>query len=274
MKITTQSILIALTFLILGARVAAAPLPRVMVLVEEKNLGTYSVSEAERVITQALLDQGIEVVDADFVKSSVNRDKLLHAATGGPNAAAAMGLKFGAEIVIVGEALAKGSATKIRNSEMRSYSATISLKAIKTDTSQIITTISKSVARMHVDDITGGTNALRDVSQLAMDELYPKLMGRYGYSSSKGSAVRILVSNINQLWQLAAIKDLLKQNRGISDVVQRSYVTGVAEFDVFWRGSSDRLAEEITLANPGFFKLRVLGITQAKLDVQLVNVNQ
>ena len=261
------------TLLICISNVASSePLPRVMLIVNEKNLGTYSVSEAERTITQALLDKGVEVVDADMVRSSVNRDKLVHAATGGPAAAAAMGLKFGAEVVVIGEVLAKGSAQKLKNSDMRSYNATVSLKAIRTDTSSILTTSMKSLARMHVDDVAGGTIAIRDATELVLKEFIPKLFGSYGSVSDSGKPIRLLVSNINQIWQLAAIKDLLRSQKGVSDVVQRSYVTGVAEFDVHWGGSTGVLAEELTLAEPQAFRLKVLGISQHKLDVQLVSV--
>jgi len=252
----------------------AALSPRVMVLVEEKNLGTYSISEAERVITQTLLDKGIEVVDADFVKSSTTRDKLLHAATGGPNAAAAMGLRFGAEIVIVGEALAKGSATKVKNSEMRSYNGTITLKAIKSDSAQVLTTSFKTAARMHVDDIAGGNAAIQQATTNALEEFIPALLGRYAPNSANGDKVRLLVSNVDQLWQLSVIKDTLRKQGQASDVVQRSYVSGVAEFDLMWRGNTDTLAEELTLANPNYFKLRVLAMSPGKLDLQLVKIRQ
>lgn len=261
-----------LCLLITSFAIMAAPAPRVMVLVEEKNLGTYSISEAERLITQTLLDRGIEVVDADFIKSSVTRDKLLHAATGGPNAAAAMGLRFGAEIVIVGEALAKGAATKLKNSEMRSYNGSITLKAIKSDSAQVLSTSFKSAARMHVDDIAGGSAAIQQATASALEEFIPALLDRYAPSSTNANQVRLLVSNVSQLWQLSVIKDTLRQQKSASDVVQRNYVSGVAEFDLNWRGGTDTLAEELTLANPEYFKLRVLAISPGKLDLQLVSI--
>lgn len=267
-----QGIVLVCCLLFFSAMVSAESLPRVMVLVNEKNIGTYSVSEAERSITQALLDKGVEVVDADMVKSSVNRDKLVHATTGGPAAAAAMGLKFGAEVVVVGEVLAKGSAQKVKNSDMRSYNATVSLKAVRTGTASVLTTTMKSLARMHVDDVAGGTIAIRDATQQALDEFIPAMFDHYASVSGSGKSVRLLVSNINQIWQLAAIKDLLRAQEGVTDVVQRSYVTGVAEFDVHWGDSADVLAEELTLAKPQSFRLKVLGISQNKLDVQLVSV--
>ena len=263
------SLILALLFSI---KSIAAPLPRIMVLMDEKNLGTYSVSESERLISQQLIDRGIEVVDADFVKTTVTRDKLLHAATGGPNAAAAMGLRFGAEIVIVGEALAKGSAAKVKSSDMRSYSATVTLKAIKTDTAQILTTESQSLARMHVDDIAGGTIAIRDATNAALVSFIPKLFDRYDLGGTSSNKIKLLISNVDQLWQLASIKDMLRQTAGVSEVVQRSYVAGIAEFDIQWSGQSDVLAEEVTLLDSSYFKLKILAISQGKLDARLVAV--
>ena len=272
MKILFQS-LFCLLIWVDGLVAHAAPLPRVMVLVEEKNLGAYSVSEAERNLAQQLIERGIEVVDTDLVKSSTSRDKLLHAATGGPNAAAAMGLKFGAEVIVVGEAIAKGSSTTVRDSNMRSYSAVVSFKAIKTDTAKIIATNSKSVSQMHVDDITGGTLAIRKASDLAALDIIEKIVGGYDSSGNRSQPVRLLISNVYQLWQLAAIKKIVRQQANASDVVQRSFVSGVAEIDLQWKGGTSLLAEELTLAEGQYVQLRVLGITPGKLDLQVVGTS-
>ena len=54
---------------------AVAGMPRVMVMVDEKNLGAYTTAESEKVITQHLLSQGLDIVDAEMVRTSTDREK-------------------------------------------------------------------------------------------------------------------------------------------------------------------------------------------------------
>jgi len=44
----------------------AGAAPRFMLLIDEKNMGTYSMGDVERVLTDALIHDGAEVVDAEL----------------------------------------------------------------------------------------------------------------------------------------------------------------------------------------------------------------
>ena len=143
---------------------AKSPAPRFMIMIEEKNLGTYTVDEAEKVITAYLMANGMEVVDAELIKTNVDRDKALQVMNASPRSAAAMGLQFGADVVLVGKAISKGSADQIKDTSFRSYQASVSLKAIRTDTAEILAMENREAAKIHVDDMAGGTLAIREAA--------------------------------------------------------------------------------------------------------------
>jgi len=46
-----------------------------MILINEENMGAYSMGDAERVVTEFLLAKGADVIDSELVKTNVNRDK-------------------------------------------------------------------------------------------------------------------------------------------------------------------------------------------------------
>jgi len=264
--------------LIFGAPFAAARQthsPRFMILIDEKNMGTYSMGDAEQVLDDYLITRGVEVVDAELVKTQVNRDKALQAMASGPRAAAALGLSFGADVIIVGRAIAKGSADRVKDTSFRSYQATVSLKAIRTDTAEILMVDSATAAKIHVDDIQGGSQAIRAATALIAKRMMPKILSRWSISdSSQPRKIRLMIGNVNQVWQVAAVKKLLrKQISGVDDVVQRSFVSGVAIFDVYWKGDCQKLAEALTLAKPRYFRLKVVGVTDSKLDAQLIETD-
>jgi hypothetical protein len=251
---------------------AKEAMPRFMVMIEERNLGTYQVNEAEKVVTEFLMSKGLEVIDAELIKTNVDRDKALQAMNSGPRTAAALGLQFGADVIITGKAIAKGSADKIKDTSFRSYQASVSLKAIRTDTAEVLAMESCDAAKIHVDDLAGGTLAIREATTPLVAKMIPKLLGKYGKTGSeKGLKIQLVIGEVSQVWQVAAIKQLLReQAKGADEIIQRSFVSGVVIFDILWHDDSQSLAEELTLANPGHFKLKFFGITPNKLDAKLV----
>ncbi len=251
---------------------AKGPVPRFMVMIEEKNLGTYTVDEAEKVITEYLMTHGMEVVDAELIKTNVDRDKALQVMNASPRSAAAMGLQFGADVVLVGKAISKGSAEQIKDTAFRSYQASVSIKAIRTDTAEILAMESKEAAKIHVDDMAGGSLAIREAAFPLIRDLLPKMMARLGKAGSgEVRKIQLVVGDVTQIWQVAALKQLLRERiPGTKEVVQRGFVSGVATFDIHCQGDSQKLAEELTLSNPGPFRLKVLGVSPNKLDMKLV----
>lgn len=252
---------------------AKGPVPRFMIMIEEKNLGTYTVAEAEKVITEYLMSKGMEVVDAELIRTNVDRDKALQAMNASPRSAAALGLQFGADVVIVGKAISKGSAEQIKETSFRSYQATVSLKAIRTDTAEILGMESRDAAKIHVDDLIGGTLAIREAAYPVICGLVPKMMAKWGRAGpGEVQKIQLVVGDVHQVWQVAALKQLLREKiAGTREVIQRSFVSGVATFDVHCQNDSQNLAEELTLANPGNFKLKVISITPNKLDLKMVD---
>jgi hypothetical protein len=251
---------------------AKGPVPRFMIMIDEKNLGTYTVDEAEKVTTEYLMANGMEVVDAELIKTNMDRDKALQIMNASPRSAAALGLQFGADVVLVGKAISKGSADQIKDTAFRSYQASVSLKAIRTDTAEILAMESREAAKIHVDDLAGGSLAIREAAYPLIRDLLPKMVARLGKAGAgEIRKIQLVIGDVTQIWQVAAVKQVLRERiPGTKEVIQRSFVSGVATFDIHCQGDSQRLAEELTLANPGPFRLRILGVAPNKLNMKLV----
>ncbi|GAJ17135.1 unnamed protein product, partial [marine sediment metagenome] len=102
--------------------------------------------------------------------------------------------------------------------------------------------------------------------------LIPRVLSKWGAPvRDQIQRIQLVIGNVGQVWQVAAIKKLLRSNiKAIKEVIQRSFVSGMVVFDVRYAKDSQSLAEELTLANPQYFKLKVVGVTPSKLDVKLV----
>ncbi len=125
-----------------------------------------------------------------------------------------------------------------------------------------------------MDDIQGGSRAIRAATAIIAGRMMPKILSRWSIGDDgKPRKIRLMIGNVEQIWQVAAVKKLLrKQIGGVEDVVQLSFVSGAAIFDVYWKGSCQDLAEALTVAQPAYFRIKVLAVTAGKLDTKLVEM--
>lgn len=243
-------------------------LPRFMMIIDENNSGNGNTGDTERIISQTLIEQGAEVIDPQLVKASIDNNQAIQALSGNSGAAASIGLQFGADIMLVGKATVLPS-NGIKNTGMKSYQATINIKAIKTDTAQVIYNGNGTAAKLHVNDITGGSLALQSAARQIAGNLLTQVSEKQKAKGKAGaiSRVQLIVGNVNEFWQVAEVKKLLRDKiSGVEDVVQRSYVTGSAIFDIHYAGTIDSLAETIAATRNQEVHLKIQGLSQNKID--------
>jgi len=243
-------------------------------MIDENNTGNGSTGDSERILSQSLIEKGAEVIDRELIQSSIDRNKAVQALSGNSQAAASIGLQFGADIMLVGKAIAQHSGSGIKNTALKSYQATINIKAIKTDTAEVIYTGSGSAAKIHVNDITGGSLALQAAAQQIANIFMPKLLEKQkaNNNSRSMSKIQLIVGNITEFWQVAEVKKMLRSNvSGVQDVIQRSFVTGSAIFEIHYGGSSEQFADTLSTAKAHNFRLKIQGLSSNKLDTVLVD---
>lgn len=263
-----------------GGRVklrAASRLPRVLLMVDEKSLGSIPTAEVESLGARLLLQQNVPVVDQDMVKANVAKGQQLLKMAGDPRGAAALGLQFGADVVIMGEVVAKPSARRIAESNLRTYQAVATLRAVRTDNAATLATASEDVSIVALDDIGGSSKALRSAGQKSLDVLIPAMIeawekgGGVGGSEAALTHVVITIGGVDQMWKLKALREQL-HGLGLKaqNVVQRNYTAGLAIFDLDSTLSTEDFSEMLVLKPPQGLKLQVLNVSAGKVDLRAV----
>lgn len=260
-----------------AAKVRNVPkLPRVMLVVDENSMGTIATSEIETMGARLLLDHQVQVVDQDMVRSNIGKGQQVLKSVGDSRGAAALGLQFGSDVIIVGEAVSKPSARRIADSNLRTYQASVSLRAIRTDSSVAIASISEEASVIGLDDVAGSAKALKAAGQKTLEALIPKMLDAWEKnlgSPTDGTLTHIVVTvgGMDQLWKVKAFRDqvgsLVPQVRNL---VQRSYTAGVAVFELDTPLSAEKLGEQLVLEAPQDLKLQVVEIGQGKIDLRAV----
>ena len=259
---------------------AGAAMPKVLVMVDEKALGSVSTSEIETMAVRKLAEKGVETVDQSMVQANLERIQKALRGAGDSRASAMMGREFGADVMLIGEAVSKPNAAKIGDSNLRSYIASVMFRAVRVDNSVNVASSSESATAIAMDDITGSSKALRAAGEKALDAVIPALIARWDSSGAASAAVNakvameITVGGMDQIWKLRETRVRLKGMKAVSDVVQKSYAQGVAIFRVESSIPSEELAEELVLNPPEGLKVQVVEIKPAVLSLRVVEAEE
>ena len=257
-----------------------AAMPKVLVMVDEKALGSVSTSEIETMATSMLGEKGIETVDQNMVQNNLERIQKAFRGTGDNRAAAAMGREFGADIILIGEAVAKPNAAKIADSNLRSYVASVTMRAVRIDNSVNLASSAESATVVAMDDVSGSTRSLRAAGQKALKKIIPQIVQKWdapnapGMGNAAGGPVEITVGGMDQIWKLKETRTRLRgMKKAVASVSQKSYAQGVAVFRVEALIPSEELAEELVMNPPTDLKVQVVEIKPGALSLRVVEAD-
>jgi len=264
-----------LTVAVKEARLASEQ-PRVMILVDEKSLGTIPTAEVEAMAIQMLLNSNAQIVDQDMVRANLNKNQQILQMAGDNRGAAALGLQFGADLTIVGEVVAKPSARRIGGSNLRSYQAVATLRAVRTDNSATVASSSEDASVIGLDDVGGSSKAIKAAGGKSLALLIPAMLGAWekagGRYSPRVNHVTLTVGGVDQMWKLKAIREkLIAMEKFTANVVQRNYTSGVAIFELDAVVPIEMLAETVVLDPPADIKYQVLEIGAGTINLKAVD---
>ena len=249
-------------------------LPRVMLLVDEQSLGTIPTAEVEAMAIDMLLEENVQVVDQDMVQSNLGKGQEVMKMAGDNRGAAALGLQFGADLVLIGEVVAKPSARRISDSNLRSYQAAATLRAVRTDNSATIASASEDATVIGLDDVSGSAKAIKTAGKKSLDRLVPEMLDAWtrtgGRQEGRLNHVTVTVGGVDQMWKLKAIREqLIGLNKQTANVVQRNYTTGMAIFELDSLVPIEELSEAIVLKPPEDIKFQVLEVGAGQINLKV-----
>jgi hypothetical protein len=266
-----------------GIAYRRAGMPRVFVLVAEQAIDATKATgwwqgggnAADlRVVENAFMDRmeksGFAFVDPEVLAGKVR----LEAIGADPNLQQAreVGVKTGAEIVIVGRAVAKPlGELQIDNGTLFAAVANVSARAVRTDTGEIVATAEfTSPAGRGFEQTTAGRNALSEGGRQLARDLFAKIGRVWAREQSGARRIALAVTGVDDYARLAALKSALVQGvRGVKDVQERSMENGRAELDVTLAGTSQAFATELATRKLQGFTLKVRKVTQGAVEVEL-----
>jgi hypothetical protein len=266
-----------------GIAYLRAGMPRVLVLVAEQDIqaaqatgwwqGGGNAADL-RVVENAFLDRmeksGFTFVDAEVLQGKVKLESI----GADPNLAQAreVGVKSGAELVIVGRAIAKPlGEMPIDNGTFYSSVANISARAVRTDTGEVVAAAEfTSPAGKGFEQATAGRNALSEAGRMLAREMFSRVGRVWTREQSGLRRVAMTVKGVDDYGRLAAFKTVLVNSvRGVKDVQERSMEDGRAELEVSLSNTVQAFATDLATRKFQGFAVKVRKVTANAVEVEL-----
>jgi len=249
--------------------------PKLMVLITESNVGSSAIGgidaqlgTAENTIMEAMRNKGFDFVDPETAEKSIRRDKALAALDGDAQAAAFIGERAGAEVIITGKAFAK-EATVANDmlGGMKSIQATVSVKAFNTDDGRILVSKVETGRAVHIEEITGGTKAIEQASVKLADYLAEEIVKKFARG---GNTVTLNVTGASNYDLYQELINILKYEvRGVKAVNDREITGNTGLVEVETKFNSSQLAQELLYKNFTKFSVKILSRTANRINLRL-----
>ncbi len=241
------------------------PKPRIMVVIPEVHITRQIPDPAgETEIIRKFLEAGYDVVDQNQIKTIRYNEKVLNAVKD-PTAAAALGLEYGAEIIIVGEAFSEFAG---RTGDMTSCRARVEARAIKTDVGNILVADGRHGSGLDRSENVAAKVALRNAGAEIADYFIVQITEKLEQQAGGTATVQILLTGVD-FGKLTKFEASLQEIEGVQRLHRRSFSGGVARIEVEFEGDAQGLANAIIAKDLGQLKPEITGFTANKLDMKI-----
>lgn len=248
--------------------------PKLMVLIDEdyKSMDNLGMGIASTEMSSLLGAKGFELVDKAQVDAVMNNNQGRQALAGNANAAKALGLKFGAQYVIVGKAVAQDAGEAYPGSGIKSIQASLQLKVIQTQTGLVLGSAVKNGVSAHISPLTGATNAIQMSVQKAVDEyLVDAITNSFQGFLNNGSPLKLHVTGVNTFQESKMVIAAVEKIERVASSKKEGWnkTGGVLVLDLLYKGTSEELAEVLDGRKIGNGKLEVVDVAPERLDCKL-----
>jgi len=249
--------------------------PRCIVIIAEEMVAatgaTRSVKEAGIVqgkLEDFFLSKGITLVDRATVEKVTRRDILLASLKGDPTEIAALGARFKADLVVTGSCSANfGRTLRVAGQTLYQYTATLKIRAIRTDSSQLM--ISKTYGPVVCNTFQrpgGEDKAMGKLGEDAAPKVLKAIVEAWRKQINVRRNIQLHIAGMNyKQWQV--FREEARAIRGMQAVRRREITAGVAVIDVEYSFNIDQLADVITELKKT--KLAVEEITGNRIKLKL-----
>jgi len=263
--------------LILGKRA----MPRLLFFIMEQNIGespsqywwgedmVFSKSLVETVMAGSLREKGFLIMERSNMSDDLTYVVLNCRPDFDDKEVSDLGAGFGADVVVVGKSVAD-IAPNTMGDEIKSFSGSVSIRAIRTDTGEVIASITQKEVAANSDDAAGSKKALSDVGILAGKALYSQILAAWQSDVPSRSTVEVIVSGTGNLPNFVKFRSALSDMPGVNEIQIREMRSNEAIITVDFQGDAKVLAEALLLKAFDTFGINISEVSPERLKIELI----
>jgi hypothetical protein len=216
------------------------------------------------------LSKDVQLVDKATAESVSKRDILLASLKDDVAEVAALGAKFKAEVVLVGQASAKftGKEVNLNGAKLYQYVAVLNVRAIQCDTAKVLVSKSFGPYTVNATAVHGGEDkAMAKIGEDAPAEVLKALVEAWRKKVNVQRVVQLSISGMDYaLWK--KFKTEVEKIDGVNALRLREITESVAAVEVEYKWTNERLAERLSeLAD---VKLTITELNADRLKLKVV----
>ncbi|MCK5706126.1 MAG: hypothetical protein KAI43_00630 [Candidatus Aureabacteria bacterium] len=243
--------------------------PRVLVLINEYIDGDEStIDNVRSTMEKEFLGKSFKLIDKTQLTAIKNRD--VSVSYEDPEKAAALGARLGAEVVITGTANAEFmEKSKPYGVSVFAYSAQANVKAVKTDTAEVMSVVSADSVKRAGGRKISANEALTECGKRVSDKLIKEIIEKWRSEIYNDMEIALFISNAGSDERTVILKEL-KGIRGIKEVNEKSYTNNLIEIDLTIEGAAAKVIDKKIMEKLNYLKLK--NKTPNRLDFEVSKV--
>lgn len=252
----------------IGLLMARKHKPRIMVVIPEYHIRkTIPDPSGETEIIKKLLEKGFKVVDQSQVSKIRYNEQIKAGIEGDAKLAAKIGLEYGAEIIIIGEAFSESAGRVV--SGFTTCRARVEARAIRTDTAEILAADGKHATDLDIAEAIAGKKALQKAGSELATYFIDQILSKWSSDVTNLTSVNMVINGLNYKQFIKFKQILLKSIRGVKAIHQRTFINDRAVVEINIRGDAQFLSEELTLKDFNGFNVEITNFSANSLSIQV-----
>lgn len=269
-----------------GIMLSTKPLPRILFLIAEQGVedpsekfwwgkGMFKVkSLAENEMTRLMHKKGFPVIDRrnKIIKKKIKENNILSDPDIDNTSVVLLGRSCQAQVVIAGDSFAElVPVTGTGDEEGRnSYSGTVSIRALRTDTGSEIASVIRSETTGHTNTAAGSADALVKAGSKAVNDLIPHIIAGWQGEDKASLPIEIKVEGTKHLAYFVMFRRILSEMPDVKEITTQERKADEAIIIADYRGSGQELAEALVLEKIDNFSISINEVSQKSIKLAIV----
>ncbi len=268
-----------------GIAVGEKRLPKILFLIAEKNVEDiipkywwgedldFTRYVSESAMAQIMGAKGFTIIDhikklqngqgyAIYDKSDLSDEDAIVLAN-----------QYGAEVVVVGTS-AVTIASNVMGLDIKSFQATVTVRAIKTDTGQKIGSTIQSAVKAGSDATTGGKEALFAAGSKAGEDIAAQVKADWEKEKKELNRIEVNIKGTANLSDFVKFRQIMESTSGVQEIRLLEMGADEATVTVDFAGDTKTFADALMVKTVGSIGMNIYEISQDHLKIALIHDDQ